>query len=157
MKLLEFVAREAIITDLKATTKEAAIREIVRSLHHADCFREADQEGVARALLDREALGTTGVGRGVACPEARHHAVDRVIGTIALSRSGVDFGAIDGEPVDILTLLLGAPRTPGDFLLAGRILSQHLADERFCSRLRQARTREQVIAVLEEADRGIRE
>ena len=64
---------------------------------------------------------------------------------------------MDGEPVDILTLLLCTPHKPGDFLLAGQILSRHLADERFCSRLRQARTREQVIALLEEADRGILE
>ena len=72
MKLSDFVVREAIITDLRATTKEGAIPEIVRSLRHAGCFSEADQEGVARAILDREALGTTGIGRGVACPEARH-------------------------------------------------------------------------------------
>jgi nitrogen PTS system EIIA component len=155
MQLSDFVVFEAIITDLKATTKEAAIRELVRSLHHAGCLEAADQEGVALAILERERLGTTGVGRGVACPEARHNAVDRVIGTIAVSRSEVDFGAMDGESVDILTLLLCTPRKPEDFLLAGQIISRHLADERFCSRLRRARTREQVIALLDGADHGI--
>jgi mannitol/fructose-specific phosphotransferase system IIA component (Ntr-type) len=149
MRLSDFVIREAIITDLKATTKEAAIGEMVRSLHQAGCFREADREGVTRAILGREALGTTGIGRGVACPEARHPAVDRVIGTIALSRSGVDFGSVDGKPADILTLLLGVPHQPADFLQAGQILSRLLADERFCGRLRQTETREQVISLLD--------
>src|SRR5271157_3049781 len=152
MKLLDFVVREAIITDLKATTKDAAIGEMVCSLHHAGCFSEVDQESVTRAVLDRERLGTTGIGRRIACPEGRHRAIDRVISTIALSRCGVEFGAVDGEPAEILTLLLCTPRKPGDFLLAGQIISRHLADENFCSRLRQARTREQVIALLEEAD-----
>jgi PTS system nitrogen regulatory IIA component len=91
----------------------------------------------------------------VACPEARHPAVDRVIGTIALSRSGVDFDTMDGEPADILTLLLGPPHRPRDFLEAGRLLSRYLADEESCSRLRQARTPEQVIALVEGVDRDV--
>jgi mannitol/fructose-specific phosphotransferase system IIA component (Ntr-type) len=155
MRLSDFIVREAIITDLEATSKDDAIAELVRSLHRAGCLGAAGPEGIARAVLDREALGTTGVGRGVACPEARHHAVERVIGTLALSRSGVDFDAIDSEPVDILTLLLGPPHKPADFLLAGEILSRHLADGHFCSRLRQARTRQRVIALLEEVDRNV--
>jgi mannitol/fructose-specific phosphotransferase system IIA component (Ntr-type) len=152
MRLSDIIVRHAIITDLEATTKEDAIAELVRSLHRAGCFSEADPESVARAVLDRESLGTTGIGRGVACPEARHPAVDCVIGTIALSRSGVDFDAMDGEPADILILLLGAPHKPGEFLQAARLLAQHLADEQFCSRLRKARTRERVIALLEQVE-----
>jgi mannitol/fructose-specific phosphotransferase system IIA component (Ntr-type) len=148
MKLSDFVVREAILTGLEAPTKEAAIAEMVRGLHRAGCIREADLAGVVRAVLDREALGTTGIGGGVACPEGRHPAIVGVIGTIALARPGVDFASMDGEPADILTFLLGAPQQPGDFLAAGVVLSRHLADEGFCNRLRQARTREQVIALL---------
>jgi mannitol/fructose-specific phosphotransferase system IIA component (Ntr-type) len=66
----------------------------------------------------------------------------------------VDFGSMDGEPVHVLTLLLGAPREPRAFLLAGQIISRRLADERFRNRLRGACTREQVIALVEEADRS---
>jgi mannitol/fructose-specific phosphotransferase system IIA component (Ntr-type) len=155
MKLSDFIVREAIITDIEAASKEGAIAELVRSLHRAGCFGQADPAGIVRAVLDREALGTTGIGRGVACPEARHRAVERVIGAIALSRSGVDFDAMDGEPADILTLLLGAPQKPREFLQAGQVLSRHLADDQFCSSLRQARTRERVIAVLQDVDRDV--
>jgi mannitol/fructose-specific phosphotransferase system IIA component (Ntr-type) len=153
MRLSDFIVREAIITDLAAVSKEGAIAELVRSLHRAGCLGETDPEGIARAVLDREALGTTGIGRGVACPEARHRAIERVIGTIAMSRSGVGFDTMDGEPADILTLLLGAPHEPREFLQAGQLLSRYLADEQFCSSLRQARTREHVIAILEDVDR----
>ena len=87
MKFSDFVVREAILTDLQATTKEGAIREIVRSLHHAGALAEADLESITRGLLGREELGSTGIGQGmaflgqgVALPETRHPAVDREIG-----------------------------------------------------------------------------
>ncbi len=71
MKFSDFVVPQAIVTDLKATNKEGAIAEMVRSLSHTGCFSEAYQDGFTGAILDREALGATGIGRGVACPEAR--------------------------------------------------------------------------------------
>jgi nitrogen PTS system EIIA component len=152
MKLSDFVVREAILVDLQATTKEAAIREIVRSLVEAGRLAEADLDGVARAILNREELGSTGIGQGVAVPHTRHPKVDRLVGTVALSRRGVDFAALDGEPVDILFLLVSPPNQPGDHLRALENISRHLKDERFVSFLRQAKTREQVVELLEEAD-----
>src|ERR1700751_4819406 len=109
MKLSDFVVREAILVDLQATGKEEAIREIVRSLNHAGRLAEADQESVTRAILGREELGSTGIGQGVAVPHTRHPTVNRLIGTVALSKRGVDFAALDGDPVDILFLLISPP------------------------------------------------
>lgn len=154
MKLSDFVVREAIIVDLQATGKEEAIREIVRSLREAGSLGEADMEGVARAILNREELGSTGIGQGVAVPHTRHPTVDHLIGTVALSRRGVDFAALDGDPVDILFLLVSPPNQPGDHLRALENISRHLKDERFVNFLRQAKTREQVVDLLEEADQG---
>ena len=154
MKLLDFVVREAILVDLQATGKEEAIREIVGSLHRAGQLAEADLESVIRAILGREELGSTGIGQGVAVPHTRHPTVQRLIGTVALSRRGVDFAALDGEPVDIFFLLVSPPNQPGDHLRALENISRHLKDERFVSFLRQAKTRENVIEVLEEADQG---
>jgi mannitol/fructose-specific phosphotransferase system IIA component (Ntr-type) len=154
MKLSDFVVREAIRVDLQATGKEEAIREIVRSLHDAGRLAEGDLDSVARAILNREELGSTGIGQGVAVPHTRHPKVDHLVGTVALSRRGVDFAALDGEPVDILFLLISPPNQPGDHLRALENISRHLKDERFVSFLRQARTREQVVELLEEADQG---
>ena len=156
MKFSDFVVREAIITDLQATTKEGAIREVVRSLQDAGHFAGADLESFMRMLLGREELGSTGVGGGCAFPGAncRHPSVDRAIGTIALSRRGIEWDALDGEPVDILFFLTTSPKRPADDLLAQEVIGRHMGDERFRDRLRQAETREQVFKLLEEADQG---
>jgi mannitol/fructose-specific phosphotransferase system IIA component (Ntr-type) len=154
MKLSDFVVREAILVDLQATGKEEAIREIVASLCTSGRLAEADQDSVARAILNREELGSTGIGQGVAVPHTRHPKVDRLIGTVALSRRGVDFAALDGEPVHILFLLVSPPNQPGDHLRALENISRHLKDERFVSFLRQAKTREDVVELLDEADQG---
>ena len=154
MKLSDFVVREAIVVDLQAKGKEDAIREIVRSLSQAGRLPEADLESVSRAILGREELGSTGIGQGVAVPHTRHPTVNRLIGTVALSRSGVDFAALDGEPVDIFFLLISPPNQPGDHLRALENISRHLKDERFVSFLRRSKSRENVVELLEEADQG---
>ncbi len=154
MKLLDFVVREAIIVDLQASGKEAAIREMVGSLHRVGRLAEQDMESVIRLILGREELGSTGIGQGVAVPHTRHPTLQGLIGTVALSRHGVDFAALDGEPVDIFFLLVSPHNQPGAHLRALENISRHLKDERFVSFLRQARSREGVIEILEEADRG---
>ncbi len=154
MKLSDFVVSDAIVVDLAATSKEEAIREIVGSLQGAGKLAAPDQESVIRAIMNREELGSTGIGQGVAVPHTRHPTVDRLIGTVALSRRGVDFAALDGEPVDILFLLVSPPNQPGDHLRALENISRHLKNERFVRFLRQARTREAVVTVLDEADLG---
>jgi mannitol/fructose-specific phosphotransferase system IIA component (Ntr-type) len=154
MKLSDFVVREAILVDLQATAKEEAIREIVRSLCQAGRLAETDLDSVSRAILGREELGSTGIGMGVAVPHTRHPTVSRLVGTVALSRRGVDFAALDGEPVDIFFLLISPPNQPGDHLRALENISRHLKDERFVSFLRRAKTREAVVELLDEADQG---
>jgi mannitol/fructose-specific phosphotransferase system IIA component (Ntr-type) len=95
MKFADFVVPEAIIPDLRAGTKEEAAREIVDVLHAAGCVGEADREDLVQAILQREQLGTTAWGQiGAAMPEARHPAVARMLGTIAVSRGGVEFDAM---------------------------------------------------------------
>lgn len=152
MKLSDFVVREAILVDLQATTKEEAIREIVRSLRDSGQVAEADFEGVIRAILGREELGSTGIGQGVAVPHTRHPTVQRLVGTVALSKRGVDFAALDGEPVNIFFLLISPPNQPGDHLRALENISRHLKDEKFVAALRQSKTRDGVVEVLVEAD-----
>lgn len=156
MKLSEFVVREAIIVDLQATGKEATIREIIGSLQAAGQIPAGETENVVKAIMGREELGTTGIGEGVAVPHARHPTVDRLVCTVALSRTGVNFDAVDAEPVNVFFLLISPPHQPGPHLRALETISRHLKDARFVSFLRQSRTREAVIEVLEEADEGMR-
>jgi len=155
MKLSDFVVREPILVDLKATGKEEAIREIVRGLRDAGQVAEADYESVVRAILGREELGSTGIGQGVAVPHTRHPTVQRLVGTVALSKHGVDFAALDGDPVNIFFLLISPPNQPGDHLRALENISRHLKDEKFVKSLRQAKTREAVVELLQEADQVV--
>lgn len=152
MKLADFVIRDAILVDLQATGKEEAIREMVGGLHKTGHLADSDVESVIRAILGREELGSTGIGMGVAVPHTRHPTLTRLIGTVALSRRGVDFAALDGEPVNIFFLLVSPQNQPGDHLRALENISRHLKDERFVSFLRQATTPRDVNEVLEEAD-----
>jgi len=154
MKLSDFVVRDSIIVELQSTTKVEAIREMVLSLQQAGQLPDEDVESVIRAILGREELGSTGIGMGVAVPHTRHAPLSRLIGTVALSKKGVDFAALDGEPVNIFFLLVSPQNQPGDHLRALENISRHLKDERFVRFLRQSRTQRDVIDVLEEADQN---
>ncbi len=152
MRMSDFVVREAIIPELTATTKEGVIREMVESLRAAGNFRGGDTEDVVRAILKRELLGSTGIGRGVAIPHTKHNTVDHLIGTVALSRPGVAFESLDGEPVHVFVLLISPQDRPGDHLRALENVSSSLKDDHFVRSLRQATTRQALWGFLEDAD-----
>lgn len=152
MKLNEFVVADAIVPDLQAASKEDAIRAMVASLRDSGAIAAADEEGIVSAILKREELGSTGIGNGVAVPHTKHPSVDRLVATIALSKSGVDFASLDGEDVFILFLLVSPPDRPGDHLRGLENISRHLRDQTFCSFLRQSSTQKDIIDLLDEAD-----
>ncbi|MDA1164386.1 MAG: PTS sugar transporter subunit IIA [Planctomycetota bacterium] len=154
MKLNEFVVADAIIPDLKAASKEDAIRAMVASLKASGSIPEADEEGIISAILKREELGSTGIGNGVAVPHTKHPSVDRLVATVALAKGGVDFASLDGEDVFIMFLLVSPPDRPGDHLRGLENISRHLRDQTFCSFLKQATTREDILELLDEADHG---
>src|SRR5713101_4756061 len=149
MRMSDFVVREAIIPQLTATTKEAVIREMVESLRAAGQFKSGDPEDVIRAILKRELLGSTGIGRGVAIPHTKHPSADRLVGTVALSRNGVSFESLDGEPVHVFVLLVSPQDRPGDHLRALENVSRRLRDDSFVRSLRQAANRDQIWELLQ--------
>jgi PTS system nitrogen regulatory IIA component len=152
MRMTDFVVREAIIPELTATTKEGVIREMVGSLAGAGHLKAAETEEIVRAVLKRELLGSTGIGRAVAIPHTKHNSVERLIGTVALSRPGVSFESLDGEPVHVFVLLISPQDRPGDHLRALENVSRSLRDDGFVRSLRQATTREAIWDLLGELD-----
>jgi PTS system fructose-specific IIA component/PTS system nitrogen regulatory IIA component len=154
MKLSDFVVREAVMPDLAATTKEEVIREMVSGLRTAGHVQNGEQEAIVKAILKREEQGTTGIGRGVAVPHTKHGGASRLVCTIALSKKGIDFTSLDGEPVHILFLLVSPSDRPGDHLRALESISRHLRNDTFCRFLRQSSTREQILDLLDEADQN---
>ena len=152
MRMSNFVVREAIVPELTATTKEGVIREMVESLRAAGNFKSGDPEEVVKAILKRELLGSTGIGRGVAIPHTKHPTVDRLVGTVALSKSGVGFESLDGEPVHVFVMLVSPQDRPGDHLRALENVSRTLRDDGFVRALRQATTKEAIWELLQDAD-----
>jgi mannitol/fructose-specific phosphotransferase system IIA component (Ntr-type) len=148
----DFVVRDAIIPELPAANKEGVIRAMVESLRAAGQFRGADLEDIIRAILKREFLGSTGIGRGVAIPHTKHNSVERLVGTIALSNKGIPFDSLDGEPVHVFVLLISPQDRPGDHLRALENVSRSLRDDNFVRDLRAATTREAIIALLDKAE-----
>jgi len=152
MRMSDFVVREAIIPELPATNKEGVSRAMVEGLRAAGQFRGADVEDIIRAILKREFLGSTGIGRGVAIPHTKHNSVERLIGTVALSNKGIAFDSLDGEPVHVFVLLISPQDRPGDHLRALENVSRSLRDDNFVRALRAATTREEIIALLDRAE-----
>jgi PTS system fructose-specific IIA component/PTS system nitrogen regulatory IIA component len=150
MRMSDFVGRDAILPDLKATTKEEVIREIVESLRAAGQLRgAADTEDVVRSVQKRESLGSTGIGRGVAIPHTKHGCVEKLLGTVALSARGIPFDSLDGEPVHVFVLLISPQDRPGDHLRALENVSRCLRDDAFVRALRSASSRESIWSLLE--------
>ena len=152
MKFSDFICKDAVRTQLDVDEKEAVIRAMTTSLLEAGKINEEDYESIVEAILKREELGSTGIGRGVAVPHTKHPSIDRLIGTVAISEEGVDFDSLDGEKVHLLFLLVSPPDRPGDHLRALENISRQLRDDTFCRFLKQSRTPDDVWQLLEEAD-----
>jgi len=152
MKLNDFVISDAIVADLQATTKEAAIRGLVGSLKDAGKITDDHAENIIAAIMNREELGSTGIGRGVAVPHTKHASVDSLIATIGLCKDGLDFASLDGEDVFIIFLLVSPPDRPGDHLRGLETITRHLKKDEFCKFLKQANSAQDVIDLMKEAD-----
>lgn len=152
MRLTEFVVREAILPQLEANTKDAAIRQMVASLKNAGRIAASDEDPIVAAILKREELGSTGIGRGVAVPHTKHPSAQSMFATVAISHSGLDFESLDGANVQILFLLVSPPDRPGDHLRGLETITRHLKNDDFCKFLKQSTTADMVWDLLLEAD-----
>lgn len=152
MKFSDFVTVDAIRSHVDATTKEGVIREMAQSLVDAGRIATGDMEGIVKAIMKREDLGSTGIGRGVAVPHTKHPSVNRLVGTVAVSPEGINFDSLDGEPVHLFFLLVSPPDRPGDHLRALENISRQLRDDAFCRLLKAAKDPAAIQQLLEEAD-----
>ncbi len=152
MKFSDFMSVDAIRAELTADDKESVIRELLSALVEAGSIRSDEQESIVKAIMKREELGSTGIGRGVAVPHTKHPSVDKLVGTVGVSSTGVDFNSLDGEKVQLFFLLVSPPDRPGDHLRALENISRQLRDDTFCRFLKQAKSAKDIQQLLEEAD-----
>lgn len=154
MKLREFVVAEAILPDLQAQDRDGAIREMVESLAASGALAQSAVDDVVKAVIKREMNGSTGFGKGVAVPHVKHASVKKMVAAVGRSSTGVDFRALDHQPVFNVVLLLSPENEPQQHLAAMNIIFSNLQKDMFRKFLRQASTREQVLDLLDEADQG---
>ncbi len=154
MKFSDFILPDSIVTNLKATTKEGVIREMVQSLADSGGFPEAEVENIITKTLEREALGTTAIGGGVAIPHARYAGVESLVGTVGVSADGVDFDSLDCERVNLFFLIVSNPALKEEHVEALHHITIQLRDKAFCRYLQQSFNREDVLNLLNEADEG---
>ena len=106
MKISEFLSEKAIFTDIKATKKEDVLKELVELLGNSGEIDKRCTTKILTALMARESLGSTAIGQGVAIPHAKVDCVSKLIAAFGLSRKGVEFDSLDGEPAYIFFLLV---------------------------------------------------
>ena len=154
MKLREFIISEAVVANLQATDRDGAIRELVTSLSKAGALPDTAVDEVVASLVKREQNGSTGFGKGVAVPHVKHPKVKQMAGTVGRSDGGIDFAALDHQPVYSIVLLLSPENQPQQHLQAMNIVFSNLQKDMFRKFLRQSATREAIVDLLEEADQG---
>ena len=154
MKLSDFIVAEAIRPELEATDRDGAIRELVTALASAGGVPQDAVDEIVAALIKREQTGSTGFGKGVAVPHVKHPNVKKMAGAVGRSAGGIDFAALDHQPVYTIFLLLSPDNQPQQHLQAMNIIFTNLQKDMFRKFLRQSTTREAIVELLDEADQG---
>lgn len=154
MKLKEFIIADAVVADLKSNDRDGVIQELVSSLAAAGAVAQDAVPALVAALIKREQNGSTGFGKGVAVPHVKHASVTKMVGTVGRSVSGIDFAALDHQPVYSVVLLLSPENQPQQHLSAMNIVFSNLQKDMFRRFLRQSDTREKIMDLVEEADAG---
>ncbi len=150
MKIVEFLNEKAITANMSANSKEAALRELVDVLAKAEGIK--NKEELVKVLLGRESLGSTGIGQGVGIPHAKTNAVKKLVAALGICPQGVNFDALDGEPVHIFFLLIAPEDSAGPHLKGLARISRLLKDKYFRDSLKQLRDEKAILKLIREED-----
>ncbi|MFH1114537.1 MAG: PTS sugar transporter subunit IIA [Pseudomonadota bacterium] len=153
MRILDFLRYDGIIASLKAGSKEEVLMELVESVAKAN--HNLDKAGLIKTLIERENLGSTGIGGGVAIPHGKFEGLVRLTGVFGRSVGGIDFSSMDHQPAHLFFLLVAPKDSAGDHLKALARISRLLKDPLLKNGLRQADSADDILGILEEYDRRI--
>ena len=149
MKILDVLQKEAVLTDLKSQDKKGVIEELAMPLAR---IAKTDHHELARVLMERERLGSTGIGGGIGIPHGKIRNLDSLLVGFGMSHEGVNFESIDGRPTRIFFLLITPENSTGPHLkLLGRI-ARMLKNEFFKEKLLSAVNRDEVFDIIREED-----
>lgn len=149
MKISEILDKESIIDDLKSVDKPGVIHELSEAVAKNNA---APAREIARVLMEREDLGSTGIGGGIAIPHGKLNTVETVTVGFGLSRNGVEYDSLDGKPVHIFFLLLTAENSTGSHLKVLAQISKLLKRDDFKNRLKTARSIDEIYDIIQDQD-----
>jgi PTS system nitrogen regulatory IIA component len=149
MKICEVLHKEAILPDLKARNKKGILEELVVPVAE---IADVHQEDLVKVLLEREHLGSTGIGGGIGIPHGKMKDLDSLVLGFGLSRTGVDFESLDGKPAHIFFLLVTPENSTGLHLKLLARISRILKNEPFKDRLLDASDRDEILRIIKEED-----
>lgn len=152
MKITDFLCKKAITTSIKSTKKEDVIKELVDTLIDSGEVEKRSRNKLIDALMARESLGSTAIGQGIAIPHAKSDCVEKLVAAFGLSKRGVDFDSLDGEPAYIFFLLVAPQDSAGPHLKALARISRLLKDKYFRDNLRSAADEKTIIKIISEED-----
>jgi PTS system nitrogen regulatory IIA component len=148
MNISDILTPDRVIAHMKAGSKKQALQELAR---RAAAFTGVHERQILEVLLEREKLGSTGVGHGIAIPHGKLNSLDRLYGFFARLDAPIDFDAIDEQPVDLVFLLLAPESAGADHLKALARVSRVLRDRAFCEKLRGSSSSDALYALLADA------
>jgi len=154
MKITDFLCEKAVVPSLQATTKKGVIEELIDLLVEAKKIEAKDRGRLVKSLMDREALGSTGIGQGIGIPHGKLDHVRELVAAFGISQKGVDFESLDGESVHLFFLLVAPEDSTGPHLKALARISRLLKDKFFRNTLRKAKTAEEILAIIRKEDQG---
>jgi len=149
MEIRDILQPEAVVCGLKAPNKKQALQELSRL---AATITAVNEKRIFETLVERERLGTTGVGNGIAIPHGKLSEVNRLYGLFARVEKPIDFDAIDEQPVDLIFLLLAPEGAGADHLKALARVSRLLRDAPTCEKLRGAKTSDGLYLLLTQSE-----
>jgi PTS system nitrogen regulatory IIA component len=150
MKIMDFLNPEAVSADLKSTKKKEVIEELVDLLAKTGEIKNKGE--LVKTLLSRETLGSTGIGQSIGIPHSKSANVKKLIASFGLSKEGVNFESLDGEPTHIFFLLVAPEESAGPHLKALARISRLLKDKYFRETLIKAEDAEEIIKIIKTED-----
>ncbi|RLB84413.1 MAG: PTS sugar transporter subunit IIA [Deltaproteobacteria bacterium] len=149
MKIFDILSKEAILADLKSRDKRGVLEELVTPVAH---IADINHELLVRVLMEREQLGSTGIGEGIAIPHGKVKNLESLILGFGLSRKGVDFESMDGLPTHIFFLLITPENTTGLHLKMLSRISRILKNDLFKQKLLNATNSNEIYSIIKEEE-----
>jgi mannitol/fructose-specific phosphotransferase system IIA component (Ntr-type) len=152
MKITNFITKDTIVYELSSKEKKDVIKELIQVIKYAHRAERFSVGEAMEVIMQREKLGSTGLGGGVAVPHAKLERISQVLGAFGRSSRGIEFDALDGEPVYLVFLILTPAKSSGSYLWALQKIMQAIKQPNFCKFLRNAKNVKEIFEIFKETE-----